>query len=559
MNPLTHIRPLVPLKRLALFLLLASASFAGAQGFTSSNLPIVVLTKTEPWQLIDSAWDGFEIVVSMGIIDNGPGKRNHLTDPYNNYNGKISLKVQGSSSVGFPKRSFRITTLDALNRQTDAQLLGMPAHEDWILKALYQDKSLLRDDLAFHIHRQMGHYSSRSRFVELVVDGEYRGVYQLLEKVKRGKHRVNIAKLRPDENTGDALTGGYIISLDKFKPGIDKGWHSRYFSNATHDSSNFFLYHYPKPDSISPQQMAYIKNYFDQFEEALAGASYASPIAGYRRFIDMESFVDNFIVNELARNVDGYRASTYFFKDKESSANNKLQAGPLWDFNLAFGNANYNGGADPYWWAHDQYAYTNYIPWWWRRFMSDSIFKNELRCRYQYLRENVLSEQKLYQYVDSMAASLQEAQVRNFERYPIMGKVIYPNPSPAPASFEGEIAYLKWWLHERLLWMDKMLGGDCIEKALLKEQSPVRILGYPNPFSDQLMVGYQATKNMRVRIELIDLIGNRALVLFDGVRSEAGPYEEISDTSELPSGHYVMKTTMNGTVEYRKIMKVHSK
>src|SRR5688572_5083149 len=179
---------------LTAFLLFMQAAPALAQAFNSSNLPIVILSKREAWQQIDSAWDGFEIIVTMGIIDNGPGKRNNLSDAFNNYSGPVSIKVQGSSSVGFPKRSFRITTVNNLNQGIEVPLLGMPAHEDWVLKALYQDKSLLRDDLALKIYNQMGHYSSRSRFVEVVIDGNYRGIYQLLEKVKRDKGRVDISK-----------------------------------------------------------------------------------------------------------------------------------------------------------------------------------------------------------------------------------------------------------------------------------------------------------------------------------------------------------------------------
>ena len=430
------------------------------QNFTSSNLPILILSNTEPWQKIDSAWDGFEIIVRMGIIDNGSGARNNITDPHNNYNGLVKLKVQGSSSVAFPKRSFRITTLDALKRGTDVSLLGMPAHEDWVLKALYQDKSLLRDDLAFRLYNQMGHYSSRSRYCEVVVNGEYRGIYQLLEKVKRGKDRVNISKLTPAETTGDDLTGGYIISLDKFTA-ADAGWYSKYNSNSTGDSANFFLYCYPKADSITKEQKLYIRNYFDKFEAALASATYTSHTAGYRRYIDLRSFVDNFIINELSRNVDGYRASTFFYKDKESAPNNKLQAGPLWDFNIAFGNASYNSGNDPRGWAHEQPALTNYVPWWWKRFMTDTVFRNELRCRYRDLRQNVLKEETLFRYIDETSSLLTESQARNFTRYPILGQIIYPNPSPAPTTWQGELAYLKWWLQERLAWMDSMLAGSC--------------------------------------------------------------------------------------------------
>src|SRR4051812_5202733 len=154
-----------------------------AQALTTSNLPIVMLTKKESWQQIDSSWDGFEITVDMIVIDNGAGKRNSVSDAPT-FRTDVSIKRQGSSSVLFPKKSYRITTLNGAGTGTDVPLLGMPEQEDWILKALYQDKSMLRDDIAFKIYRDMGHYSSRSRFFELIVDGDYRGVYELLEKIK---------------------------------------------------------------------------------------------------------------------------------------------------------------------------------------------------------------------------------------------------------------------------------------------------------------------------------------------------------------------------------------
>jgi len=556
-DPYTSISRAFNLWMIILCMIVPGAGPLMAQAFSSSNLPIVVLNKRESWQQIDSSWDGFEIIVSMGIIDNGPGQRNNLSDPFNNYNGGVSIKVQGSSSVAFPKRSFRITTVNAANQGTDVSLLGMPAHEDWVLKALYQDKSLLRDDLAFHLFNQMGHYSSRSRFVEVVIDGDYRGIYQLLEKVKRGQDRVNISKLKPTENSGDDLTGGYIVSLDKFQPGIDKGWYSKYKSNATNDSANFFLYYYPKPDSITPQQMSYIKDYFDKFEDVLASETYSGAVAGYRRYIDVKSFVDVFIINELSRNVDGYRASTFFYKDKESMPDHKLKAGPIWDFNIAFGNASYNFGNDPYWWAYDQYALTNFVPWWWKRFNSDSLFRNDLRCRYHDLRTNVLDENELNNYITQMAQYLQEGQGRNFARYPILGQVIYPNPSPAPATWDGELAYLRWWLHERLGWMDKMLAGTCVQvqEEVKKEEE---LLAYPNPFNERVMVGFKASKGMSVKIEVMNLLGNTVAVLFQGVKEE-GPYEEYADTSTLPEGTYIMRISMNGDVQYRKMIKAQKK
>jgi hypothetical protein len=537
------------------FLCLAPAVMA--QILSSSNLPILILTKKEAWQQIDSSWDGFELTVDLMVIDNGPGKRNNFSDPPT-YRCDVSIKRQGSSSVAFPKKSYRITTLNAFGVGTDVSLLGLPAHEDWILKALYQDKSLLRDDLAFKVFREMGHYSSRSVFFELVVDGDYRGVYQLLEKIKRDKDRVNISKMKQSDITGDDVTGGYIISLDKFIPGVDKGWYSKYNASPRGDSANFFLYVYPKPDSIMPQQMTYIQNYVRQVEDVLMSPGYGNPLTGYARYMDVRSFADNFILTELSRNIDGYRASTFFHKDKQSISGGKLKAGPVWDFNLAFGNCVNNFGNDPYWWAYDQPANMNFIPFWWKRFMADSVFKNELRCRYKDLRTSVLSEPSLLQYIDNMASHLNEAQARNYQKYPILGQNVYPTPVISAATYQAEVGYLKDWLHKRLGWMDQQLAGTCIVSINSNDPASVQMQTFPNPFSDSFTFGYKAAEGAYVKAEMVSLNGSATKVLREGTEKE-GIYSEEIRTEELPPGAYVLKLSINGDKYYQKLLKLNNK
>jgi hypothetical protein len=536
---------------------LGAAPELAAQAFSSSNLPIVVISSAgRGYNLpVDSFW--YDTRVSMGIIDNGPGKRNAVNDPQNNFSGEIEIRVQGSSSVGFPKRSFRISTLNAMHQQAPVSLLGMPAHEDWVLKALYQDKTFLRDDLAFRIHNQMGHYSSRSRFVEVVIDGEYKGVYQLLEKIRRDKSRVDISRLTPGETQGDDVSGGYIVSLDKFVPGQDVGWYSKYKSNASGDSANYFLFYYPKPDSIAPLQMLYIKGYFDQFEDALSSPTFTNS-EGYRKYIDVASFIDVFIVNELSRNIDGYRASTFFYKDKSSKPDSKLKAGPLWDFNIAFGNSSFSGGSDPYWWAYLENYHVNFVPFWWKKFMSDSSFRNDLRCRYKQLRTNVLSEAALFQYIDQMALTLDEAQQRNYQKYPILGQNVPPNFNPPPGSYAGEIAYLKWWLHERLTWMDTQLSGPCVLPVQKTLDAPGELTAFPNPFKDRFSVAYKTTKDMRVKLELLDVTGKPVKVISEGIRKE-GISQDEAEVSELPEGYYTLKMRLNEDTYFMKLIKVELK
>jgi hypothetical protein len=530
------------------------APAGGAAQLSSSNLPIVVINSQGRGYIlpVDSFW--YDLNVSMGIIDNGPGKRNSIGDAYNNYNGEVSIRVQGSSSVAFPKRSFRFSTLNAAKQQVSVSLLGMPEHEDWVLKALYQDKSFLRDDLAFRLFNQMGHYSSRGRFVEVVIDGEYKGVYQLLEKIRRDKNRVNIAKLKPEETSGANVTGGYIIAIDKYTS-ADKGWYSKHKSKG--DSANFFTYVYPKPDSIMPQQMAYIRDYVDHFEDALAGPDYATA-EGYRKYIDVPSFVDFFIVNELARNVDGYRASTFLHKDKETALNHKLKAGPLWDFNIAFGNCTFAYGSDPHGWDYQYQFNVNFVPFWWSRLMSDSAFKNDLRCRYQELRKNILSESALNTYIDNSAAMLDEAQQRNFSKYPILNQNIPPNYNAPPGSYAGEISYLKGWLKNRLTWMDTQLNGPCAVPLQETLDKTGEMAAYPNPFLERFRIAYKSTEGMNARVELLDLTGNRVMLVSEGKRREGVTEEEVV-AWQLPAGYYFLKVTLNDKAYFSKVIKTVSR
>ena len=178
--------------------------------FTSSNLPIVIINTNGQDITSDE-----KITADMGIIFNGGGVRNYLTNPYNNYNGKIGIEIRGSSSQSFPKKQYAVETRDSLGEDLDVSLLGFPEESDWILFAPYNDKSLMRDVLIYKLASDMGRYASRSKYCEVVLNNEYVGVYVLLEKVKRDNDRVNIKKLEPTDITGDAITGGYIIKIDK--------------------------------------------------------------------------------------------------------------------------------------------------------------------------------------------------------------------------------------------------------------------------------------------------------------------------------------------------------
>ena len=236
--------------------------------FTSSNLPIVVIN-TNGQEIPDE----YKITADMGIIYNGEGVRNNLTNPYNNYNGKIGIEIRGSSSQGFPKKQYSLETRDLAGNDLNVSLLGFPEESDWILFAPYNDKSLMRDVLAYKIANSMGRYASRSKYCEVVLNNEYIGVYVLFEKVKRDANRVNIKKLESSDISGDALTGGYIIKIDKTDGENNDGWYSTYLPYPQAPYSVFYQYHYPKPDNIVQQQKDYIQNKIFQFETMMAFAN----------------------------------------------------------------------------------------------------------------------------------------------------------------------------------------------------------------------------------------------------------------------------------------------
>ena len=422
--------------------------------FTSSNLPIVMIN-TNNQNILDSA----RIICDMGIIDNGFGNLNSINDPFNDYNGKISIEYRGSSSQSFPKKPYGFETQDSLGNNNNVSLLGMPIENDWILYAPYTDKSLMRNFLTFDLGRKMGNYCSRTVYCELVINGDYQGVYILMEKIKRDKNRVDIADLDSDDLNGDSLTGGYIVKIDKFTGSGGSNWQSN-FPNLG-GGSTFIQYHYPEGPALHPIQKNYIENFVDSFENALSGPNFNDTLIGYSKYIDVNSFIDLYIINELSRNIDGYRLSTYMYKDRDDNGG-KLSMGPLWDYNLAFGNANYCNGELTAGWEVDDggqgCAWNN--PFWFERLLEDSNYVNKLKCRWEYLRVKSFHKDSIFNFIDSLALYLDDASDRNFQRWDILGTYVWPN-FYVGNTYQDEIGFLKNWIEFRLVWIDNNLLGNC--------------------------------------------------------------------------------------------------
>lgn len=405
----------------------------------SSNLPIV---------LVDTFSNGVgqnnytSAFVEMIETSNGRAAITDVPD----FSGRGALKIRGSSSSGFPKKQYALEIRDELNEDRDVSLLGMPAESDWVLYAPYSDKSLMRNYLSYDWSNQIGRYGPRCRFVELyfktsggrMSSSHYAGVYVLIEKIKRNPDRVDIARLSRTDNSSPEITGGYILKKDRLDPG-DNGI-------RTSRGQTLGLVE-PKEDEITSNQRSYILNYINQFESALYGNNFADPERGYRRYIDAGSFIDHHIMVELCKNIDGYRLSAFYHKDR----NGKLHMGPVWDFNLALGNANYLNGGNPQGWYYplinaDQYPY---FP----RLFQDPEFQQQYIDRWALLRRGPFQTQALLAQIDEVAVYLDQAQRRNFQRWNILGTYVWPNFFVAD-TYPEELNFMKGWLENRLNWYD---------------------------------------------------------------------------------------------------------
>ena len=209
--------------------------------FTSSNLPIVVINTNGA-----TIPDNPKIPAGLKIYNKGAGQRNYLTD-IPEFDGFSGIEVRGSSSQSFPKKSYGFESWDASGDSIDTAFLGMPSESDWILNANYTDKSFLRNVMAYQVWQNMGHYATRYRFVELILNSQYQGIYIFSEKIKRDKNRLNISKLSATQNTGDDVTGGYIFKVDKQTGSGGSGWNSSYLPSVSSGGQKiFFQYEYPK-------------------------------------------------------------------------------------------------------------------------------------------------------------------------------------------------------------------------------------------------------------------------------------------------------------------------
>jgi hypothetical protein len=345
--------------------------------------------------------------------------------------GPLEVRGRGFSTWTMPKKPYRLK-LTAAN-----PLLGMPANRHWVLLANYSDKTLIRNDVAFEFSRLVGmEYTPRSHFVDLQLNGNYEGIYQLTEHVRIAPERVNVPELKASDTTATTITGGYLIEVDE-RRGED------FCFSSTRTPMVFCLVN---PETLNDpgwaKQRAYILAYMRQLDETIFGPQFADPTLGYAAYIDVESMIGYYLVNELFKNVDGnLRLSTFLYKKRGG----KLTFGPVWDFDLAIGNVNYLNADKPEGW------YIRTAPWF-NRLFQDPAFSARVRTRWnQMVADGTLT--RLVDYIRLRKSYLSVVQERNFTRWPILNLWVWPN-RVVTGSYDGEGLAMQDWLATRRAWLD---------------------------------------------------------------------------------------------------------
>lgn len=505
-----------------------------------STFPIIKIS-TNGRAIVDEP----KILGTIGIISSDG--MNDSADPFNEYEGVIGVEKRGQSSLSiFPKVGYSFETKDAEGNDMDTSFLNFPREEDFVLHGPYSDKSMMRNVLAMNLANNIGGYHSRTQYVELFINDSYEGIYVLMERIKRDENRVDIARLREEDVEGDELTGGYVFKIDKGFP----DWSSNFDIVNRFGTKIGFQHVSPNRSNITPEQEDYIESYVDSFEFALDRGSFGGKT--FDEYIDVRSFVDHFIVKELAKDVDAYRISSFYYKEKDSDGG-KMFAGPVWDFNIAFGNADYCEGGDPRGWM---YSFNCDLgnPFWWNSFMRSSIFTEELNCRWADLREGPLHLDSIMQFIDSQEELLKPNVDKNFDRWPVLNTYIWPNARVLP-SFPSEINYLKQFVRERIGWMDFAINSSCVTTSTQEENTVSNVKVYPNPIDDFLNVEYENQSSSQTSFSIINSIG--AVV-------ETMPQRQVGigkqnfnvDVSNLNSGVYFLRVTNKESTQAFTFVKI---
>lgn len=360
------------------------------------------------------------------------------------------INTRGQSSLKYKKKQYTIRLTDDYDLSNPQELLGMKSHDKWVLNGLYSDKSLIRNHIAYKMGRDIMEYAPDTRFVEVYLkdkdeelnfDNHYRGVYLLTEKIERDKNRIAI-----DKNSDEYKDISFIVSRDKIKLGdivLRSDW-SMLEDDFIIDGNNnikagtVFTTTYPSKKNMTDQFQKEIVDYINKFEYSLRSSEFEDKREGYRKYIDVDSFIKYALINEITKNIDGGEVSTYFYKD----IGGLMKAGPIWDFDQSLGNTPLEEMNEP-----TGFRMVNVV--WYERLFQDESFVKRYKSMYKQYRNTIWTDNNLDSIIDEAMLDLGPSIDRNRERW-------YQEDSKE--DYEKEVEEIRSFLKERLDWMDKNIN-----------------------------------------------------------------------------------------------------
>ena len=409
-------------------------------GKFSTTLPVIYMNTRGQQVLKKNAIWG-----NIALLDGNEEAQSVFSVPNSIY--RATIKYRGASSYSkFDKKQYRIKFYkNEKDSAKEVSLAGMGANSEWVLNGPYLDKTLIRNKLVYDLARELNGWAPDTRFVELFVDGEYQGVYLAVEPVTNGESRLRLAEF-------GLLSGetAYIVNRDRIDTGSEEidtwGKTNGYTYNA--------LYiRYPSKNKITEKQKEYIQKDISEFEQALYGKNFSNKRIGYQAYIDMDNWIDYFIINEFAMNYDAGNLSTYLYKELDG----KLQLA-VWDF---------NNGFDNYQWFRTETDVLHTVEnSWFQRLWQDENFRDRVCERYRQLRETTLADEHIAEKIASYQEELGEAVDRNFKvwgysfKENLLAGTSKEGTSRNIRSYEEAMKQLTDTIRERLAYLDKELGGN---------------------------------------------------------------------------------------------------
>lgn len=394
-----------------------------------------------------------DVTGQIQIFEDHDGTLTDLDTATPSLSTRVGFQGRGNFTWTLPKKGYAFELQDSAGDDLDVSILGLPPGSDFALYACYPDKTCMRNALVFALGQELGVWHPRTRFVELILDGDYKGLYMVWERVRRADTRCDVDKPAKTASEGD-VSGGYILRHEgagKGQETIDGVNYDRDFTTA---SGRIYTYHYPDVDKLTPEQTAALTGRIQSFEDAMQ-----TDPAGHAAWIDVRSWVDHGIVEELTNNWDGYVHSVYMAIEAEEDGG-LLHIGPLWDFDLAFANGNvtgYNCATDN--WSHQNVRpFPDDVPTYWHDLYADPEFQRNFKCRWQDLRGGAISLATFTARIDAWETFTAAARARDQAKWNTIGMQIFPNCFSG-ATYDEEVAMLLAWIDARITWLDGQVAA----------------------------------------------------------------------------------------------------